>query len=117
MSEEILDLKELLDRVQDDKELILELFEIFMEDYTKKREQLTGAFTSENFENIRSIAHSLKGASGNISAKALREAFLKLEEVGKANSLEGHEDLLKLIDEQYEALTGRIEEVKAEYSS
>ena len=40
MSEEILDLKEVMERVQDDKELLLELFDIFITDYSEKRKLL-----------------------------------------------------------------------------
>ena len=65
MSDEVLDLNEFLERVQDDKELLLELLDIFSDDYQKKRVQLEEAVNKNDSEQIKSVAHSLKGASGN----------------------------------------------------
>jgi hypothetical protein len=43
MSEEIIDLKDVLERVQDDKELLAELFDIYQEDFVIKRKALGDA--------------------------------------------------------------------------
>ena len=115
MSEEILDLKEVLDRVQDDKELLLELFDIFVPDYAAKRTLLGKAIDTNDFEQVISIAHSLKGASGNISAKLLRGTFMRLETMGKAGSLSDAHEILKLMDQQYKDLLVRIEEIRQEF--
>jgi len=40
MSEEIIDLKDVLERVQDDKELLDELLDIYQEDFVQKRQAL-----------------------------------------------------------------------------
>ncbi len=98
MSNEILDLNEFLERVQDDKELLLELIDIFSEDYAIKRKLLQEAVEQDNFEEIKSISHSLKGASGNISAITLRKIFLDFEEMGKASDLSGGKEKLADLD-------------------
>lgn len=115
MSEEILDLNELLERVQDDKELLVELLDIFVEDFQEKDKQLAAAIEQKNYDQIKSIAHSLKGASGNISAKALREVCIKIEEMGKANDLTGAADVVADMGKEFEALSSRISEVKNEF--
>ena len=46
MSEEIIDLKEVLERVQDDKELLDELFDIYQEDFVQKRQALGEAIAA-----------------------------------------------------------------------
>jgi len=114
MSNNILDLKELMERVQDDKELLLELLDIFIEDFDKKKKALQEAIEETNYEQIRNIAHSLKGATGNISAKDLRVIFTDMEEMGKKSDITGIEDLILSMSAQFEVLLGRIEEVKAE---
>jgi len=114
MSDNIIDLPEFLERVQDDKELLLELLDIFVNDYQEKRKLLQGAVENKDVEVIKSISHSLKGASGNISAKSLRESFLKMEEMGKNNDLMGIEDVLTGMDQQFGELTGRISSLKTE---
>lgn len=115
MSEPILDLEDFLDRVQDDKELLLELLDIYEEDYGSKRIALTKAVAEKNYEDIRGIAHSLKGASGNISAKAVREIFCILEEKGKKCDLTGAEEDLMLLDQHYGELKERIDQVREEF--
>ena len=117
MDNDVIDLKDFLDRVQDDKDLMLELFDIFMDDYKQKRQSLKEAVAKKDFEQIKSLAHSLKGASGNISAKALRVIFLKLEDVGKANNLTGIEQLLSDLDHRYSELIKRIDEIKKEFQN
>ena len=114
MSEEIIDLPEFLDRVMEDKDLLRELLDIFTEDFVQKREELGKAVAAKDFETIRGVAHSLKGASGNISAKPLREVCMALENKGKAGDGEGLEQLLTDLDKQYAALQERIVTLKEE---
>ena len=115
MSEQVLDLNEFLERVQEDKDLLLELLDIFSEDYQEKRKLITNAVAKNDFESIKSICHSLKGASGNISAKALREVFVNLEQMGRNNDLTGATELMKAMDQQFSDLASRIIAVKSEY--
>ena len=116
MSKDILDIEELLERVQDDKELMLELFDIYLEDYVGKRVALEQACKSSNFEEIKSIGHSLKGASGNISAKSVREICMTFEDMGKNELLTGWENLIADLDKQIELLKEQIAQVKAQNS-
>jgi len=116
MSLAVLDVEELMDRVQDDKELLLELLDIFSGDYEVKRKLLGTAVETNDADEIRSIAHSLKGASGNISAKALRESFIKLEDMSVINDLTTAGEVLVEMDKQYVALSARMSEVKTELS-
>lgn len=117
MSEDILDLKEFMERVQDDKELLVELLGIYEEDFKAKRILLEEAIKTNNGDDVRSIAHSLKGASGNISAKNLRVLFLQLEDMGKNKTLTGSESLLPQVDQQFVLLQKRMTEIKKEFSS
>ena len=117
MSVEILDLPELLERVQDDKELLIELLDIYVTDYQEKRILIAEAIEKNDFEQVKSIAHSLKGASGNISANQLRENFLKFEEMGKNNDFSNAQETIENMDQQFSALANRINEVKNELQS
>ena len=117
MSDEILDVKEFLERVQDDKELLLELLDIYQQDYREKRKLLTTALATNHYEDVRGIAHSLKGASGNISAKKVRTIFLKLEDMGKLQNIAGHQQLLSALDTEYADLQKRMEQIKKEFAA
>ena len=114
MNSNVLDLEEFMERVQNDKELLLELLDIYTADYTEKRKNLETALRENDMEQIVSIAHSLKGASGNISAKELRQLFLELEESGKTSGVSGADEILQALDAKYQALTAEIEVVKKE---
>ena len=116
MSEELLDLNEFKERVQDDTELLLELLDIFVADYQVKRQSLQEAIDKGDCEEVKSVAHSLKGASGNISAKSMRAIFLLIEDAAKGGDVSNTGDLLSQLDEIFNSLSTRIEEVKKELS-
>ena len=78
---------------------------------------LSTAIGAKDFEQIKSIAHSVKGASGNISAKHLRETCLRFEEIGKSGQIDGAEELLGVIDKQFEEFLQRVVTLKEELGS
>ena len=116
MSDELFDLNEFKERVQDDTELLLELLDIFCADYELKRQSLQQAIDKGDCDEVKSVAHSLKGASGNISAKSMREIFVQIEEAAKAGDVSGAPVLLGKLDEIYVQLSKRMAEVKSELS-
>jgi hypothetical protein len=56
------------------------------------------------------------GASGNISAKRLRQLFNQLEEMGKNGALAGAEQILVEVDKEYALLSARMNEIRKEMS-
>lgn len=116
MADDIIDLPDILERVQDDKALLLELLDIFQEDFAGERRALGEAVTKKDFNKIRKGAHALKGASGNISAKRMSATCLQLEQLAKANTIAGMSDLVKTIDSQFEEVKANIEKLKKEFA-
>ena len=114
MNEEVLDLKELLDRVQDDKELLLELLDIYADDFRNKRKLFESAVRNKNCDELKNLAHSLKGASGNISAITLRGLFTTIEDMAKRNDLNNMDGMMNTVDKSFEQLLTRIESIKKE---
>ena len=102
MSEEIIDLKDVMERVQGDKELLAELFDIYQEDFVVKRKALGDAIAAGDIAKIKEVAHSMKGSSGNISAKPLHAACLKLEMLAKDGSTDGMQEVAVAIDGYFE---------------
>lgn len=113
MDKNILDLKDVMERVQDDRELLMELLDIFVEDYAEKRELLDQLIKDNNAEEVRNIAHSIKGAAGNISAKAIHATCEKMERLAELNDLAPVQDLLGPLDKQFIDLQGCIQELKS----
>ena len=114
---EIIDLKDFMERVQDDKELLVELLDIFQEDFVGKRQMLDEAVKSSDINKIKEVAHSLKGASGNISAKEMHANFLKVEGATKNNDLNQVASLLKEIDVQFDQIKQFAAKIKKEFAS
>ena len=102
MGEEIIDLNEVLERVQDDKGLLDELFDIYQEDFVIKRQALGDAIAAHDIAKIKEVAHSLKGSSGNISAKPLYAACLKLESLAQKGKTDGMQEVAVAIDRYFE---------------
>ena len=117
MADDIIDLPDVLERVQDDKELLLELLDIYQEDFVIKRAALAEAIAKKDFAKIKETAHSMKGASGNISAKRLYATCLQLEQKVKDSNPEGLEDLLKLVDSQYEEIKVNVIKLKNQFAA
>ena len=117
MAEDIIDLADVLERVQDDKELLLELLDIFQEDFIIKRKNLEEALAKSDMTKIKEIAHSMKGASGNISAKRMHATCLELEQLAKTGSTAGMDVLVKAIDGQFEEIKANAVKLKQQFSS
>ncbi len=116
MDKEILDFDEFMNRVQDDKELFLELLDIFVKDFHIKRKELEDATANNDSTAIEHVAHFLKGSCGNISAKSLRDIFSDLEGKGKRGDLEDMEVYLRDVDKKFEELAICIGEVRQGFS-
>lgn len=101
MSHDVIDMKEVLDRVQDDRELLMELLQIFTQDYEEKDKILKDAIGKKDFEQVKNIAHSIKGASGNIAAKQLHASFLQLEQMARAQDFSRAAEVLSAVDQQF----------------
>ena len=108
MSEDAIDMKEVMERVQDDRELLIELLQIFTDDYNEKKKLLEQAVGKNDFEQIKSISHSMKGASGNIAAKKLRGSFMELEQMARDQNLTNAQALVAVIDQQFNELKDYI---------
>jgi len=99
--QKVIDIEDALDRVQDDKELLFELFDIFEADFVVKRKELEQCLKNNNAEMVRNIAHSVKGASGNISAKCIHEICLFIEQQASEGNLTGLLEKLQRLDEEF----------------
>ncbi|MFA5059152.1 MAG: Hpt domain-containing protein [Candidatus Omnitrophota bacterium] len=112
MSDDIIDLNEVLERVQDDKELLLELIGIFLGDCPAKLSAMKMAAEKKDFGQIKDLAHSLKGASANISAKKISAIFLQIEQMAKNNDAASTLQLLTQVNVQIKDLENYLVKLK-----
>ena len=113
--EATIDLNEVLERVQNDKDLLVELFDIFLADCPAKITALKEAAAQKDLTRIKEVAHSMKGASGNISAKKLYALFLKIEQMAKTNDLSAMGSSLQELDRQMEEFKVCSSKLKSDF--
>ena len=112
MNNSILDLQELMDRVMEDRELILELADDFSKDYPENRKLLGEAIAQKDFEKIKDIAHRIKGAAGNISVKPMFTCCFLIEQFALANQIDLILELIKDLDVQFREFQEFIAQLK-----
>jgi len=83
------DEKRALHAVGDDRVLLGELAQIFLEECPRLVAEVGEAVQAGNAARLRNAAHGLKGAVDNFGARLAYEAALKLELLGRSGTLEG----------------------------
>lgn len=94
----VIDWADLEDRVGHDEELTAMVLDAFMEDARTRIDALKSAVIRRNVAKIRSEAHALKGASGNVSAKRIEALSRAMEEAGAGEDFSAAAGLLSALD-------------------
>ena len=83
MPKAIMDLTELLERVENDRELIRDLLLIFKEEFPSHLRALRDAVDSVDGKKVAAEAHTLKGMLSNLAASSAAGAAARLERLGR----------------------------------
>lgn len=110
----ILDRDELLERMGGDRELLVEIVDLFLCDCPKQLAELSDAVAREDAVSIRRVAHTLKGLAGNLASAAATEAALRLERMGSAGNLTGAREELASLERVIEQLKVALTAVRSE---
>lgn len=92
-----------LGRMENDREFLAELVDIFAADFPAALVQLQGAWKEGNGRVLAERAHSLKSALGNLGAMQAVEVARSLEVLGNSESAEGVAELIQKFHEAVEA--------------
>ena len=84
----IFDRDALIERLGDDKELCDELIELFAEDFGGRVELMKRALEESSTPDLVAQAHTIKGASANIEAKAINARAKAIEDAARDGDLE-----------------------------
>jgi len=101
---EVFDPASLLKRVMDDKALAKTILDEFIAETPARIATLRSAVERGDADLLRREAHTLKGASANLSANGLRNVAAEMEETGRDGNLEKASTLLPQIEEHLELL-------------
>ncbi len=99
-----IEVDELMERLDDDRELLLELTELFKEDYPRQVQMGREALAAGDAGAVRRIGHALKGALSNLGATSAAQLGMSIEAMGKAGELAEAPAALR----ELEALMGQV---------
>jgi len=85
MENDLIDMAKLDERMEGDRELIREVFSMFVEDAPTRRARFEKALDEMDMGTMVMLAHSLKGASATLQAEPLRQASHALELASREN--------------------------------
>ena len=111
-TQEVFRWSELLDRLMGDTELAHAIVEGFIDDIPGQISKLKGFVQSGDTAAATRQAHTIKGASANVGAAALREAAYKLEEMGNGNDMAGVAEGLPKLEAEFGRLKAVLMELK-----
>lgn len=90
-----------LERVMGDEELAREIGATFLADMPAQMERLATALADGDVEQVKFLAHAIKGAAANVGGEALREAAWGIERTA--------------LDEKPEVLSGRVSDLEMRF--
>jgi two-component system, sensor histidine kinase and response regulator len=93
-----------LEYVGGDKDLLRELFQVFIEECPRWRSDLHQAVGAGDAEKLQRSAHKLQGALVNFGADSAAGAAMALERLGKSRMLAGAETLLEKLELELDRL-------------
>ena len=77
----LLSLEKLIDQFQGDEVFAMQILQVMHETLPKQIEKLQSASTKEDFQQVASIAHQIKGAAGDSCLAAVYQTATELEQV------------------------------------
>jgi PAS domain S-box-containing protein len=105
------DMEALLDNIGGNKEALIEVVNIFLEDAPKQISAIENAIDENNFDGLAMTAHSLKGAARNFTADRLADCARLIEIAGRKKEQEKVPEYLSELQKEFykiKKITGDI---------
>ncbi len=96
------DRSDLLGRLDNDEELLEEILAAYVEDIPLQIASLEEAINAQDIALVCRQGHTIKGASGNVGALAMRDASFKIEAAGKLGDMEQAAAIFEQIKTEFE---------------
>ena len=97
-----LDLESAISRVAGDRDLLVEIAGLFLDNCPKMLDEIRNAVAADDSRQLERSAHTLKGSVANFSADAAVEAALELEQMGREADLRDAQQSLRVLEERIE---------------
>ena len=106
-----------LARVGGDRELLVEISRLFVEDAPRHLEQIRLALENRDGDSLRRAAHGLKGAAANFDADRVVDAARTLEEMGRSREFTPHEAAWRALVSETDRLMATLRSVSHKESN
>ena len=110
VSEKIFDERSALSRVEGDRDLLLEILAVFMEEAPAQLRQISKSAALGDLEVLRRQAHSLKSAAGSVAAQQLTERAARIESHAQSGALDRAMVEVRRLDNDLDSLHGLLGE-------
>jgi HPt (histidine-containing phosphotransfer) domain-containing protein len=105
---------ELLERVENDHELLLDLFTIFKREFPPRLYSLREAITHAEMKQVETSSHTLKGMFSNLAMTRAAAAAAHLEQMGRNGERARLEDALAHLEQELASLLPELDTYLAE---
>lgn len=109
LSEPIWNVAELLERVDNDQELLRELLTIFKEDFPQSFQSLKSAVRSGDLKGASRLSHTLKGMLSSLGATRAAAAASELEALSSAGEAVPLGEALSALESEAERLLPELD--------
>jgi len=103
-----MDIKALAEELGLEENDALQLLQTFIETTEQDLLLLERAFAEQDAEQVRKLAHHIKGAANNLELTDIAEAALAIEEQSRANKLEDTEPQIEAIHSELDSIRAEI---------
>ncbi len=98
-----------------DKEVVLEIINIFIDEYPTRMQTIKKNIDELDFEQLRFNAHSIKGVIANFVAPEPQELARSMEMKGTHKEDEGLENMYIALKEKTDAMVEELKELKKNF--
>jgi HPt (histidine-containing phosphotransfer) domain-containing protein len=109
----ILDAEELLEELDNDRELLAQMFQTFEADADRRMALIRGAIRTGDSATLMTESHALKGSVGNFFAMRVCETAHQLEIMGRDQATAGAAEAFQRLENQVAALKQAIRDLIA----
>ena len=104
------DKKELLDRLGGNEQQFKKFVDMFLDLMPGEIENLKAVLDGDDLEQIRQQAHKIKGSCAVISAYALRDTALGIENAAKEDDLQKAKSLFEKLESEFSDFCATVNE-------
>jgi HPt (histidine-containing phosphotransfer) domain-containing protein len=101
-------LANLIDLMEGDRELVIEVMDLFLEDAPQRIEAIVTAVDDGDPGELMRAAHSLKGSAANLGARGLSGLCANLEHRGRKGSVAGTQMICTALHREFDAVRAAL---------